>query len=59
MFDRSDFDQLSSEQLTFWRAHNDCPGLYYVTYPAIAFRCPASQQIIRITRAPNGKAKTD
>ncbi|WP_339508322.1 hypothetical protein [Pseudomonas sp. RL_35y_Pfl2_P42] len=52
MFDRSDFDQLSSEQLTFWTAHNDCPGLYYVTYPAIAFRCSASQEIIRITRAP-------
>ena len=31
---------------------SDCPGLYYVTYPGIAFRCSASQQIIRITRAP-------
>lgn len=52
MFDRSDFDQLSNEQLIFWRADNECPGLYYVTYPSIAFECPDSQETIRITRAP-------
>jgi hypothetical protein len=51
MFDRSDFDQLSSEQLTFWTAHNRCPGLYYVVYPRIAFRSEESQQCIRVTRA--------
>lgn len=51
MFNRNDFDQLSSEQLLFWRSHNDCPVLYYVTYPSSAFQCPASQETIRVTRS--------
>lgn len=50
MFDRSDFDQLSSEQLTFWTAHNDCPGIYYTVYPQSAFQTRSSEECIRVTR---------
>ncbi|WP_258536125.1 MULTISPECIES: hypothetical protein, partial [unclassified Pseudomonas] len=50
MFDRSDFDQLSSEQLTFWAAHNHCPGIYYTAYPQSAFRTRSSEERIRVTR---------
>ncbi|MGN8120577.1 hypothetical protein ACTJK9_02335 [Pseudomonas sp. 22082] len=52
MFNRSDFDQLSGKEVTYWSARDDCRGLYYVTYPAFAFQCPYSQETIRIARAP-------
>lgn len=51
MFDRSDLDQLSSEQLIHWKAHNNCPGFHYVTYPSIAFLFSESEETIRVTRA--------
>ncbi|EJM24704.1 hypothetical protein [Pseudomonas sp. GM25] len=50
MFDRNDFDQLTRQQLLFWPCHNDCPGLYYLTYPSSAFLVPCGQEYIRITR---------
>ncbi|ANI54372.1 MULTISPECIES: hypothetical protein [Pseudomonas] len=52
MFDRSDFDQLSSDQQICSAARSECRGLYYVTYPNDAFRYSESQETIRITRAP-------
>ena len=57
MFNRSSFDQLSETQLRYWQSHNDCPGLYYVVYPSNAFVCSASQETIRITRAPKRQAE--
>jgi hypothetical protein len=50
MFDRSDFDQISSERLLHWRAHNNCPGIYYITYPQSAFETRSSEECIRVTR---------
>ncbi|AXI61143.1 hypothetical protein DLD99_11895 [Pseudomonas kribbensis] len=52
MFNRSDFDKLSGEGMTYWNACGRCRGLYYVTYPAVAFEYPDSEETIRITRAP-------
>jgi hypothetical protein len=52
MFNRSDFDQLSGKEVTYWSARDGCRGLYYVTYPAFAFQYPDSQETIRIARAP-------
>ncbi|UVK86160.1 hypothetical protein LOY52_14800 [Pseudomonas sp. B21-051] len=52
MFNRNDFDHLPKEEMTYWSARRGCRGLYYVTYPAVAFQYPDSEETIRITRAP-------
>ncbi|QXI26143.1 hypothetical protein [Pseudomonas vanderleydeniana] len=52
MFNRNDFDQLTGEEKSFWRALGGCRGLYFVTYPSVAFQYPDSEETIRITRAP-------